>query len=33
MGLAMGMEHAVEAAFRPDIQAPIGKDRHVFGDD
>jgi hypothetical protein len=28
MGLAMGMEHAVEAAFRPDIQAPIGKDRH-----
>jgi hypothetical protein len=28
MGLAMGMEHPVEAALRPDIQAPIGKDRH-----
>ena len=24
----MDMEHAVEAALRPDVQTPIGKDRH-----
>ena len=28
MGLAMGIELAVEAAFRPDIKVLIGKDRH-----
>jgi hypothetical protein len=28
MGLAMGMQHAIEAALRTDIQAAIGKDRH-----
>jgi hypothetical protein len=29
----MGMEHPVEAALRPDIQAPIGKDRHDLSGD
>ena len=28
MGLAMGMQHAIKAALRTDIQAAIGKDRH-----
>jgi hypothetical protein len=28
MGLAMGMEHAVEAALRADVQPAIGQDRH-----
>jgi hypothetical protein len=28
MGLAVGMEHAVEAALRADVHTPIGKDRH-----
>jgi hypothetical protein len=28
MGLAMVMQHAVEAALRADVLTPIGKDRH-----
>jgi hypothetical protein len=30
MGLAMGIQHAIEAALRTDMQAAIGKDRNVL---